>query len=301
MAGMSIDKLKRIVREKQTPPEVEPPVEVLRRNMERLAFQAAEDIKTEVLRVAGCEAEWVRAPDCQSDRAVLYLHGGGYVLGSINTHRSLAGEISRAAEAAVLLIQYRLAPEYSFPAAVDDGVAALAWLHDHGIAREKTAIAGDSAGGGLVLATLLAAGDKNVALPAAAVAISPWSDLSCTNPSYESQAAVDPIVTSHGLRRMADFYLAGGDVRHPYASPNFANPSRLGSLPPLLIHVGRDEILLDDALAFDASARAAGADCTLEIWDNMVHVWHAFHPLLDEGKQGIARVGAFLRQKWAMA
>ena len=301
MADMSIEKLKGILREKQTPPEVEPPVEAMRKSMEKLAFPAAADVETEALDVAGRAAEWVRAPNCQPGRAILYLHGGGYVIGSIDTHRSLAGEISRAAQASVLLTDYRLAPEHPFPAAVDDGVAALAWLHDHGFAPERTAIGGDSAGGGLVLATLLAAGDKHVAMPAAAVAISPWSDLTCANPAYDSRAAADPMVTPHGLRRMAGFYLAGGDAQHPHASPNCADDAQLRGLPPLLIHVGEDEILLDDAVAFDAKARTAGVDCTLEVWDGMVHVWHAFHPLLEEGRRGIVRVGEFLRGQWAVA
>ena len=301
MADMNIEKLKHILREKQTPPEVEPPVEAMRKSMEKLAFPAAADVETEALDVAGQPAEWVRAPHCQADRAVLYLHGGGYVIGSIDTHRALAGEISRAARAVVLLTDYRLAPEHPFPAAVDDGVAALAWLHEHGFAPERTAIGGDSAGGGLVLATLLAAREKHAAMPAAAVAISPWSDLTCTNPAYESRAAADPMVTPHGLRRMADFYLAGGDAQHPHASPNCADAGRLRGLPPLLIHVGGDEILLDDAVAFDAKARAAGVHCTLEVWDGMVHVWHAFHPLLEEGRRGIVRVGEFLHEQWAGA
>ena len=296
MAGMSIDKLKQILREKQLPADVEPPVEAMRKSMEKLAFPAADDIETEAVSVANCAAEWVRAPGSQAERAILYLHGGGYVVGSIHTHRSLAGEISRRAQAAVLLVDYRLAPEAPFPAAVDDGVASLKWLVEQGFSPKKLAIGGDSAGGGLALATLVAARDNGVPMPAAAVAISPWSDMTCSNESYQTRAAADPMVTPHGIRRMAGLYVGDGDPTHPYASPNLAD---LSGLPPVLIHVGRDEILLDDAIAFDKKAKAAGVESTLEVWDDMIHVWHAFHPMLDEGKRGIERVGEFLREQWA--
>jgi len=296
--AMSIDKLKKILRGRQTPPDVEPPLVAMRKSMEKMAFKAADDIETETVTVAGRDGEWVRAPGSQTERAILYLHGGGYVMGSINTHRSLAGEISRAAQAAVLLVDYRMAPEDPCPAAVDDGVASLQWLIDQGYAAKNVAIGGDSAGGGLTLATLVAARDKGVLMPAAAVVISPWSDMTCSNESYQTRAEADPMVTGHGLKRMAGLYVNDGDPKHPYASPNFAD---LNGLPPLLIHVGRDEVLLDDSIKFGVKAKAAGVDCTLEIWDGMIHVWHAFHPMLDEGKKGIERVGEFLREKWTAA
>ena len=169
----------------------------MRKSMEKMAFKAADDIETETVTVAGRDAEWVRAPwvrapGSQTGRAILYLHGGGYVMGSINTHRSLAGEISRAAQAAVLLVDYRMASEDPFPAAVDDGVASLQWLIDQGYAAKNIAIGGDSAGGGLALATLVAARDKGVPMPGAAVAISPWSDMTCSNESYTTRVEAAP-------------------------------------------------------------------------------------------------------------
>lgn len=300
MAGPEITKLKRILREKAAPPGADIPLDVMRKGMEKVAFKAADDIQVEQVTVADRAAAWVRAPGVQAGRAILYLHGGGYVMGSLNTHRSLVGEISRAAQAAVLLLDYRLAPEDPFPAAVEDGVAAYRWLLDQGLKPQNLAIAGDSAGGGLAMATLVSARDQGLPMPAAAVPISPWSDLTCTNESYKTRAEADPMVTpgSKGINRMANLYLNGNDARHAYASPNFAS---LKSLPPLLIHVGRDEILLDDAIKLDAKAKADGVDSTLEIWDDMIHVWHAFHPMLPEGKQAIERVGAFLREQWAAA
>ena len=300
MAGPEIVKLKKILREKAAPPGTDIPLDVMRKGMEKVAFKAADDIQTEQITVAGRAAEWVRAPGVQAGRAILYLHGGGYVMGSANTHRSMVGEVSRASQAAALLLDYRMAPEDPFPAAVEDGVAAYRWLLDQGFKPQNLAIAGDSAGGGLALATLVSARDQGLPMPAAAVPISPWSDLTCTNESYQTRAAADPMITpgAKGINRMANLYLNGKDATHPYASPNFAS---LKSLPPLLIHVGRDEVLLDDSIKLDAKAKADGVNSTLEIWDDMIHVWHAFHPMLPEGKQAIVRVGEFLRGHWAAA
>ncbi len=296
MAGAEITKLKQILREKALPAGAQITLEQRRKGMEKVAFRVAEDVVIEHVTVASRAAEWLRAPGTNTQRAILYLHGGGYVMGSPNTHRSLGGEVSRAAQAAVLMIDYRLAPESPFPAAVEDGVAAFEWLIAQGFKPQNLAVAGDSAGGGLAAATLLALRDRKLPLPKAAVCISPWSDLTCTNDSYKTRAAADPMVTPDGIGNMAGVYLQGADPKNPLASPNFAE---LRGLPSLLIHVGRDEVLLDDSIKLHEKAKAAGVDSTLEIWDDMIHVWHAFHPMLPEGKQGIARVGTFLQEKWA--
>jgi epsilon-lactone hydrolase len=298
MAGPEIVKLKRILREKAVPPGVEVPLEAMRKSMEKLAFKAADDIQVESVMAAGRPAEWVRAPGCQPGKAILYLHGGGYVMGSINTHRSMVGEIARAAQAAALLLDYRLAPEDPFPAAVEDGVAAYRWLLDQGFKPQNVSISGDSAGGGLAMAILVSARDQDLPMPASAVPISPWSDMTCSNDSYKTRAEADPMVAPGGIHKMAGRYLSGADAKHPYASPNLAS---LKGLPPLLIHVGRDEVLLDDSIKLDAKAKADDVRSTLEIWDDMIHVWHAFHPMLPEGKQAIARVGEFMREQWAAA
>lgn len=296
MAGPEIVKLKRILREKNAASSGAPVSLAQRRaGMEKVAFRVADDIGVEAVTVAGRSAEWLRAPGAQAERAILYLHGGGYVMGSPNTHRSLGGEVSRAAQAGVLMLDYRLGPEEPFPAAVEDGVAAYQWLLEHGFTPKNLAIAGDSAGGGLAAATLVSARDHKLALPAAAVCISPWSDMTCSNESYQTRAEADPMI-GPDIGKMVDLYLQGKDVKDPYASPNFAD---LRSLPPLLIHVGHDEVLLDDAIKLDHKARADGVDSTLEIWEDMIHVWHAFHPMLPEGRDGIVRVGEFLREKWA--
>jgi epsilon-lactone hydrolase len=242
----------------------------------------------------GVPAEWVSAKDARPDRTVLYFHGGGYVVGSVRTHRALVSRISRAARARVLSLDYRLAPENPFPAAVEDGFAAYCSLLQMGIPPERIAFAGDSAGGGLTVAVLLALRDAGQPLPAAAVCISPWLDLTLSGESVRTLAAVDPMVRAEQLQRMADAYLGGADPRAPLASPLHGEPA---GLPPLLIQVGTAEVLLDDSTRFAAAAREACVDVTLEAWEEMVHVWHFFAVILPEGRQAIDRIGEYLRAR----
>lgn len=296
MASAEITKLKGLLRNKALPPGAQTPIAERRALMEKLAFRVADDVAVDPVTIAGRPAEWLRAPGAAADSVLLYLHGGGYVMGSPNTHRALAGELSRAAQARVLLPDYRLAPEAPFPAAVDDAVAICQALLAGGCKPHNLAIAGDSAGGGLTAATLIALRDRQLPLPRAGACISPWSDLCCCNASYQTRAAADPMVNAQDIEFMAAAYLHGADPKSPLASPNRAD---LRGLPPLLIHVGRDEVLLDDALVLHEAARSAGVDSTLEIWDDMIHVWHAFHPLLPEGRRGIERIGEYLRAHWA--
>lgn len=293
MASAEIIKLKGLLRDKALPPETS--IAQRRALMEKLSFRVAEDIAVETLTINGRGAEMLRAPGADGAELLLYLHGGGYVMGSPNTHRALAGEVSRAAHAAVLVPDYRLAPEAPFPAAVEDAVAAYQWLLAQGHDPQRLAIAGDSAGGGLTIATLIALRDGGLPLPRCAVCLSPWSDLNCSNASYQTRAAADPMITTADITLMATAYLNGADAKSPLASPNRA---ALDGLPPLLIHVGRDEVLLDDAVVLHEAARSAGVASTLEIWDDMIHVWHAFHPMLPEGRQAIVRIGEYLRQQW---
>ena len=260
------------------------------------AFPTPPEVKVEHVTTGTVPAEWLSPPGARADAAVLYLHGGGYVIGSPRSHRHLAATIGAAATARVLLPDYRLAPEHPCPAAVDDAVAAYRWLLDRDLAPARIVIAGDSAGGGLTVATLLALRDAGVPLPAAGVCISPWVDLTCGGGSYATRAAVDPIVTREGVADMASAYLAGKDPKTPLASPLFAD---LHGLPPLLIHVGDAEVLLDDAVQLAERARKAGVDATLEVSDKMIHVWHWFFPMLDEGQAAIDRIGDFVRARTA--
>jgi len=254
------------------------------------AFPIAPEVKVEHVTVPTIPAEWLRPPAANGGRVILYLHGGGYMIGSPRSHRHLAAAIAAAAGASALAIDYRLAPEHPFPAAVDDALGAYRWLLEQGTAPERVVIAGDSAGGGLAVATLLAIRGAGLPLPAAGVCISPWVDLTCGGASYETRAAVDPIVRRARIEEMARAYLGTSDPRAPLASPLFAD---LRGLPPLLIHVGNDEALLDDSVQLAERAKAAGVDVTLEVWDQMVHVWHWFLPMLDEAQSAVDAIGRF--------
>ena len=270
----------------------------MRANMESMTtlMPLPPDVVTERVTVSGVPAEWVSTPDADDDRVVLYLHGGAYVIGSINTHRDLAGRISRASGARVLNVDYRLAPEHPHPAAVDDAAAAYRWLLDQDHAAGDLAIAGDSAGGGLTVATLVALRDKGQPMPAAGVCLSPWVDLEGLGDSMTTCAELDPMVQKEHLVRMAKLYLGDLDSRTPLAAPLYAD---LAGLPPLLIQVGSAETLLDDSHRIAERARKAGVEVTLEVWDDMIHVFQAFAPILPEGQQAIDKIGEYLRARWS--
>ena len=259
-------------------------------------FPIPGDVSVKPVRVPAIEAEWIEPSAARDGAFVLYLHGGGYVIGSPKSHRHLAASIAVAARTSVLLPDYRLAPEHPFPAALEDAVAAYRWLLDRGTAPGHIIIAGDSAGGGLTVATLLALREREVPLPAAGVCISPWVDLTGSGPSYAAKAASDPIVTRDGVMEMARAYLGATDPRTPLASPLFAD---LTGLPPLYILVGTEEVLLDDAVSLAERAKAAEVEATLEIWPDMVHVWPWFFPMLGEGRTAIEGIGAFVQMRTA--
>jgi acetyl esterase/lipase len=253
-----------------------------------------DDVKAEPVDAGSVAAEWITTPEGGGERTILYLHGGGYVIGSIRTHRDLASRFSRAAKARVLLIDYRLAPEHPHPAAVEDATAAYRWLLAQGVKPSRLAIGGDSAGGGLTVATLVALRDAGQPLPAAGVCLSPWVDLEGLGESMTTKADTDPMVQRDRLLGYAQHYLAGQSPRTPLAAPLYAD---LSGLPPLLIQVGSAETLLDDSTRLAERARKAGVAADLEIWDDMIHVWQAFAAVLPEGQQAIENIGRFLRER----
>jgi acetyl esterase/lipase len=269
----------------------------VRQQFEEQAAPMAEDIKSERVDANGVFCEILTPPGADTDRIIHYVHGGGYVIGSLNTHRATVGELARAAGCRALVVDYRLAPEHPFPAAVEDSVTAYQWLLANGYRPERIAIAGDSAGGGLTVATLVALRDRNIALPAAAVPISPWADLTMSGESYQTRKESDPMVTDEVLKMMSGLYIGGQDAKTPLASPLYAD---LKGLPPLLIQVGEREVLFSDAESLAKRAEAAGVDVTFEEWKDMVHVWHMFFPILQEGRRAIQRAGAFIRQHTAV-
>ena len=243
----------------------------------------------------GVPSELVSAGGASEDTVTLYLHGGGYVIGSPKTHREFARRLSAASQAQVLVIDYRLAPESPFPAPVEDAISAYRWLMSEGYAPERIAIAGDSAGGGLTVAILVSIRDQGLPMPACGVCLSPWVDMEGIRDSMTSRADRDPMVQKEGLVGMAGLYLADADPRSPLAAPMYAD---LEGLPPLLIQVGASETLFDDAVRLDNKARAAGVETSFEEWDDMIHVWHIFAPMLDEGQKAIERMAEFMREKW---
>jgi acetyl esterase/lipase len=254
----------------------------------------ADDIETERVGAGGVPAEWIRAPGAQADRVMLYFHGGGYVVGSMRTHRTMLSHISRASGFSVLGLDYRLAPENPFPAPVEDALAAYRWLLHRGIEPGNIVLGGDSAGGGLVVSALVAIRYAGEPMPAAGVCISPWVDMEATGESFTTNAHVDPSVSRERILNIAKVYLAGKNPRAPLASPLYAD---LHELPPLLSVVGSIETLLDDARAITERAQAAGVEAVLEIWDDMPHVWTHFAPILPEGQQAVERIGDFIRHQ----
>lgn len=251
------------------------------------------DVETSKVSANGVPAEWFSIPSSDPARVVLYLHGGGYVIGSIDTHREFTARLARACAGRVLSLDYRLAPENPFPAAVDDAVAGYRFLVGAGVSPSNIVIAGDSAGGGLTVATLLALKQAGDALPAAGVCLSPWVDLEGTGDSMVSRDALDPMVHKPGLQEMAAHYLQGKDARDPLASPLYAD---LTGLPPLLIQVGTSETLFDDATRLTTKATAAGVDVTFEAYDEMIHVFQVF-PMLPEALEATAKIGKFIRER----
>ena len=241
-------------------------------------------------------SEWVSAPNASSDKLFLCLHGGGYTMTSSKAFHPLASHLSTASGCRGLVIDYRLAPEHPFPAAIDDAVAAYWWLLDQGNPAQNIIIVGISCGGGLALTTMITVREAGLPLPAGAVLLSPWTDLAGTGESMTTRAESDPMITPEMNRFHAALYANGTDLRHPLISPLYAD---LHGLPPMLIHVGSDEIMLDDSTRVAERAKAAGVEVTLDIWEGMWHVWHAFAPQLPEGQRAIEQVGQFMREKLA--
>ncbi len=250
-----------------------------------------DDVSCEPDMAGRVPVEWIATPGVEPARVVFYLHGGGYALGSINTHRHMMQRIARATEARVLGVDYRLAPEDPFPAAVEDSVTAWKWLLEQGVEASRCAIAGDSAGGGLTVATLLQLREQGLAMPSAAVALSPWVDLSGSGESVQTKAGEDPMVAAEALQLMSQAYLDGADPKTELASPLFAD---LAGLPPFLIQVGTAEILLSDSTRLAEKLEAAGVAVALEEWEDMIHVFQSF-PMLAESGQAIDRIGDFIR------
>ncbi len=273
-------------------------VAAMRRNMDRVGGRLPESVTGTPAELGGVPGEWIDADGADPTRVLLYLHGGGYVAGSVDSHRNLTGALAKATGVRVFALDYRLAPENPFPAQVDDAVAAYRALvapaadGGQGIEPSQIAVAGDSAGGGLTVSLLLALRDAGDPLPACAVPISPLFDLAGTGDSMVTRAEVDPMVSASDVAVMARMFVGpDGDLDHPLASPLRAD---VAGLPPLLLQVGDAEVLLDDSTRMAAKVEAAGGDVTLEVWPEMVHVWHSSAGYVPESDEAIAKIAAFL-------
>ena len=258
----------------------------------RAQFPLPADVRVEAVEANGVPAEWTATPDADRNRVMLFLHGGGYISGSIASHRAMVAEAGRQARARTLALGYRLAPEHPFPAALEDALAGYRFLLSSGIEPANIAIAGDSAGGGLTIASLVSLRDAGHALPSRAWCISPWVDLEMTGASMAGKAGVDPMIQRTYLEELATAYLGGADPRDPLASPLHAD---LRGLPPLLIQVGSAETLLDDAVRLAGAAGAADVAVTLEVYPDMIHAFPLFHQQLAAGRRALAAAGRFMR------
>jgi monoterpene epsilon-lactone hydrolase len=271
------------------------PLETLRRTIDANAswMKPPKDVAIVPLPSGPVRGEWLIPEGASARDCILWLHGGGYALGSMASHRAMVARIAKAARTKALLLDYRLAPEFPFPAALDDALAAHRWLPRQGIDARRIVLGGDSAGGGLALAMMVALRDADEALPRLFVGLSPWTDLTCSGESIRSNSDVDPYLTRESLE-FRKLYAAPGAFTNPFVSPLFAN---LRGLPPMLMHAGTDEILLSDTTRLAKKARASGVDVRLRIWPRMWHIFHAFAPYLPEANAAIREIGGAV-QAW---
>ena len=265
-----------------------------RNEMEHMAnmIQLSSDVEIKSVTIDGIDATWLKTPGVEEENLIIYLHGGGYITGSFNTHKDLVQRLSREARCRVITIEYGLAPEHPFPKGLNDVIKIYKWLiNEEKFKPNKIVIAGDSAGGGLTLATLLKLRDLGITLPAAGVCLSPWTDLTFAGESYYDKNIIDPGITLDELMFDARLYLGNEDPKNPYVSPVYAD---LKGLPPLLIHVGTVEKLLNDSTRIAKSAKNAGVNVTLKIWKEMIHVFQAYAVLIREGQESIKEIGSYI-------
>jgi monoterpene epsilon-lactone hydrolase len=241
-------------------------------------------VRYEPLDIFGMPAEWIVPEDAKDDHVLFYIHGGGYVIGSIKSHRKMVARMASAASCRALLFEYRLAPEQPFPAALEDALTAYRWLLAQGYEPAKIAIAGDSAGGGLSMATLITLRDAGEPLPAAALLLSPWTDLTGTGETLRTVGWRDPVLNPKLGIKWALWYIGDADPSNPLISPIYGD---LSGLPPLFIQVGTSEMLLDDSRMLAGRAESHGVPIQLDIWDDMFHVWHAGAPRMPESNEAI--------------
>ena len=267
-----------------------------RSELEKLGamFKPLASIETTEDNADGVPVEWIASPASSPARTVFFIHGGSYVSGSISSYRSLGANIGHASGARTLMVDYRLAPEHPYPAAIEDAAKAYMWLIEKHISADKVVVAGDSSGGGLALALAVYLRDRSLPLPAAVVSLSPMTDMLMSGDTWTTNSKSDVVIYPHKEREFARMYLGGADPLMPYASPIYAD---MKGLPPVCIQVGTNEVLLSDSTRLAEKARKAGVDVTLEEWEGMQHDWHFTASLVPEGREAIVRLGDFIRER----
>jgi acetyl esterase/lipase len=288
--------IQRIMRDFKNALLLDVPIETRRQRLDAVArrgIRVPRGVSVQTVAAGPVPGEWIKPETVEPGRGILYLHGGGYVIGSPTTHRGLAGHLAIASRAKILLIDYRLAPEHPFPAALEDALAAYRFLCDQGFDPRHLVIGGDSAGGGLSLATALSLRDSGAPLPAALFLISPWTDLTFSGNSVHERAERDPLLKPYSSDWLVEVYAGTYPLTHPYISPLFAD---LHGLPPTLIQVGSEEILFDDSARLEMKLKEAGVPVELEVWEEMWHVFHAFVPYLPEAWEAIQHIGQFIEK-----
>lgn len=242
--------------------------------------------------IEGIPADWIVPANVDHEKAILYLHGGGYATGSIDSYQMLGAMLAQTTGIKVLIPEYRLAPEHPYPAAIEDAQKVYRWLLAEGYKPENIVISGDSAGGGLSVTAVLALRDANAPLPAAVVSLSPWTDLTFTGQSHITQAKAEVLLRADELREWSIFYIGTESPSNPLISPIYAD---FHGFPPLLIQVGSDEVLLDDARMLAEKARADGAAVELHVWEGMWHVWHTLADMMPESRAAFEEIGRFIK------
>jgi len=251
-------------------------------------------VVTEEVEIGRIRCEWISTQGVDDDRVLFHLHGGAYVFGSINAQRPLIANLGKAGGMRAFAIDLPMAPEHPFPLALEDTIEAFRWLLDEEVDPLKVIISGDSSGAGLALAALVSFRDAGLPLPAGAVCLSPWTDLALTGDSIRTRVEADIICDPEIMASNAKHYAGGRDLKDPLISPLYAD---LGGLPPTLIHVGTDEIMLDDSTRVAERAQQAGVDVTLKVWEGMWHVFQMYADMLPEARKSIKEIGAFMRER----
>jgi len=253
-------------------------------------YPAQPDVHFQLLSIGKLSAAWVHAPGCTRERVILFFHGGGYISGSFHSHQDLIGRLAQATGCDVLAVDYRLAPEYPFPAALEDALLSYNYLIQQKISLQNIFVAGSSAGGGLALSLLLKLIDRKEVLPRGAICICPWVDLAMTGKSLKSNDGKD-LIHAENIKSAASIYLAGHNPKDPLASPLYGN---LEGLPPLLIQVGTREVFLDEIEHFAKKAKESGVPVELQKFEGMIHTWHLFSSMVVEGQLALKRIGEFI-------